>query len=61
LYDCAAEKVSLQKEIAYIENYVAFQRLRKDERLIVHFRVGDIGQGLRIAPLMLVVLIISAR
>jgi sensor histidine kinase YesM len=60
LYDCAAEKVSLQKEIAYIGNYVAFQRLRKDERLIVHFKVGDIGQGLRIAPLMLVVLIENA-
>jgi two-component system, LytTR family, sensor kinase len=60
LYDCAAEKVSLQKEIAYIENYVAFQRLRKDERLIVHFKVGDIGQGLRVAPLMLVVLIENA-
>jgi LytS/YehU family sensor histidine kinase len=60
LYDCAADKVSLQKEIAYIENYVAFQRLRKDERLIVHFKVGNIGQGLKIAPLMLVVLIENA-
>lgn len=60
LYDCATDKVSLQKEIAYIENYVAFQRLRKDERLIVHFKVGNIGQGLKIAPLMLVVLIENA-
>jgi two-component system LytT family sensor kinase len=60
LYDCAADKVSLQKEIAYIENYVAFQRLRKDERLVVNFKVGNIGQGLRVAPLMLVVLIENA-
>ena len=60
LYDCTAEKVSLQKEIAYIQNYVAFQRLRKDERLIVHFKVGKVGQGLKIAPLMLVVLIENA-
>jgi two-component system LytT family sensor kinase len=60
LYDCAADKVSLQKEIAYIGNYVAFQRLRKDERLIVHFEAGNIGQGLKIAPLMLVVLIENA-
>jgi LytS/YehU family sensor histidine kinase len=60
LYDCASEKVSLQKEIAYIGNYVAFQRLRKDEQLIVHFKVGHIGQGLNIAPLMLVVLIENA-
>ena len=50
----------MQKEIVYIENYVAFQRLRKDERLIVHFKVGNIGQGLKIAPLMLVVLIENA-
>jgi len=60
LYDCAAETVSLQKELAYIQNYVAFQRLRKDERLVVHFKVGMIGQGLKIAPLMLVVLIENA-
>ena len=60
LYDCAADKVSLEKEVAYIGNYVAFQRLRKDEQLIVHCKVGNIGQGLRIAPLMLVVLIENA-
>lgn len=60
LYDCAADQVSLPKEISYIEKYVAFQRLRKDEGLIVHFKVGEIGQGLTIAPLMLVVLIENA-
>jgi LytS/YehU family sensor histidine kinase len=60
LYDCAAEKVCLQKEIGYIENYVAFQRLRKDERLVVNFKVGQIGHELKIAPLMLVVLIENA-
>jgi two-component system LytT family sensor kinase len=60
LYDCVAEKVCLQKELAYIQNYVAFQRLRKDERLVVHFKAGTIGQGLTIAPLMLVVLIENA-
>jgi LytS/YehU family sensor histidine kinase len=60
LYDCTADRVSLKKEIAFIENYVAFQRLRKDERLVVHFNVGDIGQGLTIAPLMLMVLVENA-
>ncbi|HXD77052.1 MAG TPA: sensor histidine kinase [Puia sp.] len=60
LYDCTADKVGLQKEIGYIQNYVAFQRLRKDERLIVHFKVGEIGERLSIAPLMLVVLIENA-
>lgn len=60
LYDCTADKVSLQREVAYIENYVAFQRLRKDERLIVHFKVGNVGPELKIAPLMLVILIENA-
>lgn len=60
LYDCGAEKVSLEKEIGYIENYVAFQRLRKDEKLIVAFQVEDIETGLQIAPLLLVVLIENA-
>jgi two-component system LytT family sensor kinase len=60
LYDCTADKVSLQRELAYIQNYVAFQRLRKEERLVVHFKIGTVGQELRIAPLMLVVLIENA-
>ena len=60
LYDCGAEKVSLEKEIEYIENYIAFQRLRKDENLIVAFQTEDIEMGLQIAPLLLVVLIENA-
>jgi two-component system, LytTR family, sensor kinase len=60
LYDCGAEKVSLEKEIGYIENYVAFQRLRKNEKLIVDFRIEGIERKLQIAPLLLVVLIENA-
>ncbi len=60
LYDCGAEKVCLERELAYIENYVAFQRLRKDGQLIVTFNRGAIGTGLEIAPLLLVVLIENA-
>jgi LytS/YehU family sensor histidine kinase len=57
LYDCSAEKVSLEKEIEYVKNYVAFQRLRKDEKLVVDFQIENIEKGLKIAPLLLVVLI----
>lgn len=60
LYDCGAEKVSLEKELGYIKNYIAFQRLRKDEKLIVTFEMGTIEPGLKIAPLLLVVLIENA-
>ena len=57
LYDCGAEKVSLEKETDYIKNYVAFQRLRKDEKLIVTFQIENMEKDLKIAPLLLVVLI----
>ena len=60
LYDCGVEKVSLEKEIEYIKNYVSFQRLRKDEKLIVNLCIGKIQAGLKIAPLLLIVLLENA-
>ena len=60
LYDCSAEKIALEKEVAYIKNYIAFQRLRKDTRLVVDLDVTAIEPGLTIAPLLLIVLIENA-
>jgi len=60
LYDCAGDKVILEKEIEYVTNYIAFQRLRKNENLVVNLEIGNIEPGLHIAPLLLVVLIENA-
>lgn len=60
LYDCGAEKVNLEKEIEYIKNYIAFQRLRKDEKLTVVLEIDNIARDLQIAPLLLIVLIENA-
>jgi LytS/YehU family sensor histidine kinase len=60
LYECGGEKVALEKEIVYIKNYVTFQRLRKDDKLIVKLEANDIEKGLKIAPLLLIVLIENA-
>jgi two-component system, LytTR family, sensor kinase len=60
LYDCGSEKVNLEKEIEYIKNYIEFQRLRKDENLIIDFQIDIKETGLKIAPLLLVVLIENA-
>lgn len=60
LYDCSSEKVALEKEIGFVKNYVDFQRLRKDETLLVELTVSPIAQGLQVAPLLLVVLIENA-
>jgi two-component system LytT family sensor kinase len=60
LYDCSAEKISLEKEIEYIKNYVLFRQLRKEDDLIVNLEVSCIEGNLKIAPLLLVVLIENA-
>ncbi|HEY4323883.1 MAG TPA: histidine kinase [Mucilaginibacter sp.] len=60
LYDCSEDKISLEKEIEYIRNYVAFQQIRKEENLIVDFKVGVQPDNYTIAPLLLVVLIENA-
>ncbi len=37
LYDCGEEKVSLEKEIGYLKNFISFHKLRKDETLACKF------------------------
>jgi len=60
LYECRAEKIDVEKEIIYIKNYVAFQQLRKDYRLVVNIDVKHIALELKIAPLLIIVLIENA-
>jgi two-component system LytT family sensor kinase len=60
LYECSEEKVNLEKEIGYINNFIAFHRLRKDENLLINLKIEKIEPGLKIAPLLLVVLIENA-
>jgi two-component system, LytTR family, sensor kinase len=60
LYDCGVEKVNLEEEIEYIQNYIAFQRLRKDEQLMISLQIEINEAGLKIAPLLLIVLIENA-
>ena len=60
LYDCGEEKVGLEKEIEYINNFISFHKLRKDENLILQIQIENIDPKLQIAPLLLVVLIENA-
>ena len=53
IYDCIYEKVSLQKEINFIRNYIELERLRYDESLRVSLTIpGDLS-GHFIAPMIL--------
>lgn len=54
IYDCNAPRVTLQKEIEYLQNYVELNQLKSHRKLNITFEVvGDIGQ-LMIAPLLLI-------
>ena len=54
LYECGGEKIEIEKEIKYLEDYVDLQRLRKDDKYKVEFHCShDVG-GFAIEPLLLI-------
>ena len=54
LYECGGEKIGIEKEIKYLEDYVDLQRLRKDEKYKVDFSCGNDVKGFDIEPLLLI-------
>lgn len=54
LYDCNAERIAIEKELAYLQDYVALQRLRKEESLQVSLTVEGPVRDFDIAPLLLI-------
>lgn len=60
LYDCGEDKISLDKEIEYIRNYIAFQRIRKEKNLEVEVNLISDSDSYLVAPLLLVILLENA-
>lgn len=57
IYDCAEDEVSLEKEVAFLSDYVEVQTMALDGRGAVDFKLkGDIV-GKRIAPFLLIPLV----
>lgn len=54
LYDCSAEKVPLQKEIAYLKNYIDLQLLKDSRGLNVKVDLEDGQPNLMIAPMLFI-------
>ena len=52
IYDCTAEKVPLKKEIEFIENYLAIQRIR--HQADVRFTVEGETDGIMIEPFLFI-------
>ncbi|QHS62651.1 sensor histidine kinase [Chitinophaga agri] len=54
IYDSNEDKVQLQQELQYLEDYIDIQRLRMPDDIIVDYAVQGNPAGLKIAPMLLV-------
>jgi sensor histidine kinase YesM len=53
LYDCSAATIEIEKETAYLEDYIRLQQLRQDRQYAVTLSVDPEVKGFRIVPLLL--------
>ncbi|MDB5151360.1 MAG: putative signal transduction histidine kinase [Mucilaginibacter sp.] len=60
LYECNVEQIELDRELNYIRNYIAMQKSRIDERIVVSFCTGEINGSVKVAPLLLITFIENA-
>ena len=61
VYDASKQFVAIQDEIAYINNYVEFEKMRIGERLALTVEFEDFtGRNIRIAPMLMVVFVENA-
>jgi two-component system, LytTR family, sensor kinase len=60
LYDCSTSAIPIEKELNYVRNYVALQKARKEETLIVDLCIAKTLDGFTIAPLLFIAFIENA-
>jgi two-component system LytT family sensor kinase len=60
LYECNVEQIELDRELNYIRNYIAIQKSRIDERILVSFCAPEVNGNVKVAPLLLITFIENA-
>jgi two-component system, LytTR family, sensor kinase len=60
LYECTTDMIDISKELAYIENYVAVQRLRMEVGTDLQLKLPEEIGSFKIAPLLLLPLVENA-
>jgi len=55
LYESNVDWIELEKEVAYIQRFIALQKLRlsEDDKVYIHFEIEGNPQGIKIAPILL--------
>ena len=54
LYDCTDEKIPIEKEMEYLQNYISLEQTRKGEKVKVLFTTNGYFSGFQIAPFLLI-------
>ncbi len=54
LYDCSDERIPIEKELEYLHNFVALEKIRKGGKVKVSFEVAEETSGFAIAPFMVI-------
>jgi two-component system, LytTR family, sensor kinase len=54
LYDCSDEKIAIEKEVEYLNNFVALEKIRKGDKIKVDLLASTELQGFQVAPFMLI-------
>jgi sensor histidine kinase YesM len=57
LYESNTPKIALDKEIAYLRNYIDVERLRFGQRLQVNFEVSSSTEQVQIPPMILILFV----
>ena len=57
LYESNAQKIDLEKELTYIDNYISFQKIRTEHLKKIEYRKNVGTNNLQIAPLLLITII----
>ncbi|MBL7731867.1 MAG: histidine kinase [Chitinophagaceae bacterium] len=60
LYEMNGEKVPIEKEVHYLQDYIHLQQLRKDEHYTAEFTCSPMVKGFSIEPLLLIPLVENA-
>lgn len=54
LYDCNADTIAIETELAYLQDYIRLQKLRKDTNYEVEVDIENDIKGFQIVPLLLI-------
>jgi sensor histidine kinase YesM len=54
LYECNSNRIPIEKEIVYLDNYIGLEKLRKGNTLCIEYHVGEEVRHFSIAPLLII-------